>query len=231
MVKISVIIPAKNEQEYIEDCLKSFSNQTFKDYELIVVDGLSKDMTNKIAKKYAKIVKQDGVGVSNARNCGARHAKGKILVFADADVRVGRNFLKRVWEEFSNPLLGGIVPRINVYDARKKSIKIAYSILEKLISLYIKIGYGSTIGSCFIFDRKTFFEMGGFDESLLTIEDTDMVKRVSKMKKVKKSDIVVSISARRVNKQGLFKSFRKSFIAYMLYSLNHTSYPPYWALD
>ncbi len=228
MVKISIIVPAKNEEKYIEDCLKSFSNQTFRDYEIIVVDGMSTDMTNKIARKYAKIVHQDGVGVSNARNCGARKSRGRILIFADADVRVNPTFLERVWEEFSSPLIGGIIPRIRVYDASSPAVRLSYRALGWLISLYIRMGHGSTIGSCFIYDRKTFFEVGGFDESLFTIEDTDLAKKISKIKKVKVSKATIDISARRVNKQGLFKSFKKSLAAFMIYSLNHDSYPPYW---
>jgi len=228
MVKISIIIPAKNEEDYVEGCLKSFKNQTFKDYELIIVDGFSNDKTELISKKYGKVVHQDGIGISNARNCGAKVAKGKILVFSDADVRVEKNFLSKVWKEFSKSKIGGAVPKIKVYDSKRYSIKFGYNIYKTIIDIANKIGKGSTIGGCFIFRKDIFEKVGGFNENLITVEDTDLARRVSKISKFKKINVVAKISARRANNQNPLKYVLKSITAYMIYSLNKRSYPPYW---
>ena len=59
MPKISVIIPALNEEKYIRHSLDGLSHQTFKDFEIIVVDSNSKDRTRQIAKKYAKVIVTD----------------------------------------------------------------------------------------------------------------------------------------------------------------------------
>ena len=83
MVKISVIIPTYNEEKNIIRTLYYLSRQTLprKNYEIIIVDGGSKDRTVEIALKYAdKVIKQKSKGVGGARNDGAIIAKGEIIV-------------------------------------------------------------------------------------------------------------------------------------------------------
>ncbi|MDR2956728.1 MAG: glycosyltransferase, partial [Coriobacteriales bacterium] len=89
--QISIIIPAFNAEEYIEQCLDSIINQTFKDIEIIVVDDGSTDSTEKIVRRYMatdtriRIVKQPNMHAGIARNAGKRIAIGKYLLFLDAD--------------------------------------------------------------------------------------------------------------------------------------------------
>lgn len=86
-VLASVIIPAHNEQNYIEKTLKWLKKQSYKNIEIIVVDDGSRDKTAAIAKRHTDIVLmlKKRKGVSYARNRGARIAKGNILIFLDAD--------------------------------------------------------------------------------------------------------------------------------------------------
>ncbi len=225
-MKISVVIPAKNEEKYIERCLKSFRDQDFNSYEIIVVDGRSSDRTREIARKYAKVVIQNGFGVSNARNYGADIAKGDVLVFSDADTFVEREFLSVVWREFQKNIGGG-VPHIIPYDFQNHLIRFGYKSLEKMIHVSIKLGFGASIGSCFVYDRYVFDDVGGFDEKLLTNEDTDLALRTSRVSKFKIIPTNVFISARRANRQP-FKYAYRSAAAFLLYSLKRRSYPPYW---
>lgn len=88
---ISVIIPVYNAEKYIAQCLDSILNQTFQDFEAIVVDDGSTDGSVEICRKYAKqdnrikfIGKSNG-GVSSARNVALAHANGKYVTFLDAD--------------------------------------------------------------------------------------------------------------------------------------------------
>lgn len=92
-MKISVIVPTYNEEEVILDCLESLTKQTFKDFEIIVVDDGSTDSTLEKLKG-VKVFHQNHLGAGAARNLGAKHAKGEILVFVDADMTFDRNFLK-----------------------------------------------------------------------------------------------------------------------------------------
>ena len=95
-MRLSVIIPAFNEEKYIAGCLGSFSRQSFSDFELIVVDNASTDRTSAIARRYARVITEPLRGASFARNAGARVAKGEILVFVDADCVVSQGFLKAI---------------------------------------------------------------------------------------------------------------------------------------
>ena len=83
MKKLSVIIPTLNEEKYIASTLRSLAEQSHKDFELIVKDGLSTDNTESIAREYADLVvsKKDS-SIGDARNQGARYAKGDVLVWS-----------------------------------------------------------------------------------------------------------------------------------------------------
>jgi len=110
MVKVSVIIPTKNEEEFIEKTLKSVNNQSIprKDYEIIISDSESTDKTVKIAKKFAdKILIKKTSNPAKGRNYGAEHAKGDILVFLDADTILPKNALEIIAEKIENGYVAG----------------------------------------------------------------------------------------------------------------------------
>jgi len=94
-MKISVIIPAYNEEKHIAQCLQSLNNQTLKPLEVIVVDDGSNDGTLKIIHNSDFVlIKQNHLGAGTARNLGANKSRGEILVFVDADMEFDKNFLK-----------------------------------------------------------------------------------------------------------------------------------------
>jgi glycosyltransferase involved in cell wall biosynthesis len=101
-MKISVIIPTFNEASVIGECLKSLSEQSYKDFEIIVVDDGSTDSTFEVVSELKiknlklKILSAAHLGAGAARNLGAKHAKGEILVFVDADMTFGKNFLSNL---------------------------------------------------------------------------------------------------------------------------------------
>lgn len=87
----SVIIPIYNVEDYLEQCVNSVLNQTYKDLEIILVNDGSKDkcpeMCDDFAKKDERILvlhKKNG-GLSSARNFGMDHASGKYILFLDSD--------------------------------------------------------------------------------------------------------------------------------------------------
>ena len=99
---ISVIIPTYNEEKNISDCLKTLLIQTETPREIIVVDDGSRDDTvNKIEairkeSTLIRLFKQNHQGPAQARNLGAKKAKGGILVFVDGDMEFGSDFLKKL---------------------------------------------------------------------------------------------------------------------------------------
>jgi glycosyltransferase involved in cell wall biosynthesis len=103
-MKISVIIPTYNEEKDLELCIESLGAQTHPDFEIIVVDDGSKDNTLEILQNLEKtlpnfkFVKQLHRGPGAARNLAAKHAKGEVLVFVDADMTFEEGFLKKLVE-------------------------------------------------------------------------------------------------------------------------------------
>lgn len=93
---LSIVIPAYNEEKTIDNCIKSLFNQSYKNFELIIVDDGSKDRTTKIVKKFRKVrlVKGQHKGPGFSRNLGAKKARGDILIFVDADMAFDRDYLK-----------------------------------------------------------------------------------------------------------------------------------------
>ena len=102
--KFSILIPAYNAQEYIDKCLTSIINQTFKDFEVIIIDDGSHDKTFEICQKYAnkdnrfKIYHQENSGVIITRNKLLSLANGEWIVFIDADDYVDSTYLANFHE-------------------------------------------------------------------------------------------------------------------------------------
>lgn len=88
---ISVIVPVYNAEKYLCECIDSILNQTFTDFELLLINDGSKDKSLQICRKYASsdtrivIIDQDNQGVSSARNRGIQKAKGEYLFLVDSD--------------------------------------------------------------------------------------------------------------------------------------------------
>ncbi len=101
---ISVIVPIYNGEKYLENTLKSILTQTFLDFELLLINDGSSDMTPQICNEIAKIdsrvavVHQENKGVSAARNEGIKRAKGKYVCFIDADDYVESNMLEILYK-------------------------------------------------------------------------------------------------------------------------------------
>lgn len=101
-VKVSIIIPFYNTQKYLKRCLNSIVTQTFRDYEIILIDDGSTDHSYEIAEKYKhkfnnfKLYKQNNKGVAYARNVGLIMAQGEYIAFVDSDDFIDNNYLNRM---------------------------------------------------------------------------------------------------------------------------------------
>ena len=91
MPKISIIVPVYNAEKYLRKCVDSILNQTFKDFELILVDDGSIDTSGKICDEYnlkdnrIKVIHKENGGLSSARNAGLDIAQGEYIGFVDSD--------------------------------------------------------------------------------------------------------------------------------------------------
>lgn len=102
MNKLSIIIPALNEEKFLPNLLMSLTIQTKMDFEVIVVDGSSRDRTVEVAQSFSpqlpglKVLVSEKAGISLQRNMGAKAASGDWLIFIDADSTVLPYFVERI---------------------------------------------------------------------------------------------------------------------------------------
>ena len=92
------MVPVYNVEEYVSKCIRSILQQTFKNYELIVVnDGSTDDSLGKLQQfsdNRLKIIDQKNKGLSGARNTGIKHAVGKYITFIDSDDWISNDYLE-----------------------------------------------------------------------------------------------------------------------------------------
>ena len=105
MPKFSIIIPVYNVEKYLKRCLESVRQQTFSDFEVIIINDGSTDKSLSVAKKYPyQIITTENKGLSSARNLGIKKAKGDYLLFLDSDDFLEKDLLKELNNNlFDNP--------------------------------------------------------------------------------------------------------------------------------
>ena len=102
MIKYSFIVPVYNTEKYLKKCLDSLVNQTYKDFEIIVVNDGSTDKSSNIISKYQKkykniiVIDKENEGLSMARNRGVQKSNGKYIIFVDSDDYVSNKLLEEV---------------------------------------------------------------------------------------------------------------------------------------
>ena len=108
MPLISVIVPCYNQAQYLDECLQSVLDQTYQDWECIIVNDGSPDNTEEVAKKWVAkdarfkyLLKENG-GLSSARNAGIEIAEGEWILPLDADDKIGDQYLELAEKEFEN---------------------------------------------------------------------------------------------------------------------------------
>jgi len=166
--EISVIVPTLNEENYLEACLKSISRQTFprSKYEIIVSDSSSEDRTLEIARRYAdRVVVTEKRGIWQGRNFGAQFARGRFLVFVDADTKIKRDYLDTVYKY----LLRGVVGLTTGFelDGVGPRLKLIEFVSGGYWWLNSKMGNGSLIGINLCVPKDVFMKVGGFKDYAL----------------------------------------------------------------
>jgi len=108
-MRVSVVIPAYNEEKYIGRCFESISLQRELPDEVIVVDNNCTDRTTEIAQKFgARVIKEEKQGMIYARNVGFDSAKYEIIARTDADAILPKDWISKIKEHFKNSDLGAL---------------------------------------------------------------------------------------------------------------------------
>lgn len=203
--KFSVVIPAHNEENYIVKCLQSIVDAAknldeSEKVEIIVVANRCTDNTEKIAKDFGAVVlNNEEKCISSIRNTGIKAASGEIIMTIDADSCMSENSLceaKTMLE--SGKFIGGGTNV--VFDRKSFGITVsALYVAVNLIPVMIK-SKGLLSGAMFWFYKSDFEKIGGFDESLVSLEDMDFAKKLKdlgdscgkKYGTLKKSKVITS---------------------------------------
>ncbi|PHR27524.1 MAG: glycosyl transferase [Desulfotalea sp.] len=197
MFDFSVIIPAKNEGKYLDQCLKSLIEQDFpkERYEIIVVDNGSDDDTVSIAhSRGVKVVSlPEAQTISAVRNSGVLEASGDVLVFLDADCTVASDWLLRaeLYLDRDDVACFGSSP---VIPGQATWVEEAWFLVRQSKEQVFERQWQESTN---MFVHKKFFnKVGGFNEKLSTCEDVDLSYRLLPLGKIISDANIVTIHHR-----------------------------------
>jgi len=203
-MKVSIVIPAFNEEKYIERCLNSVINQEVNADEIIVIDNNSTDKTAEIATTLgATVVSEKVQGMISARNRGFNEAKYEIIARCDSDTLVPHDWIKTIKNDFDKGGIDGLSGPIYFYDSillkylKTLPAKIAMTVMKTLSK-----GNSQLFGPNMIISKKIWEKV----KDIVTLDDTkvhedmDISLKILKVKGIISYDpgLIVGISARRI---------------------------------
>lgn len=180
MPKISVVLPTYNGQEYIKEAIESIINQTFEDWELIIVNDCSTDETGKIIEEYRE--KDSRIRIINnyvnkklpaSLNVGFLQATGEYLTWTSDDNMYLPNALKIMTKYLDqNPKQIMVRARYNVINEEKEVLYVADEYDQD-------IGYiRNCVGACFLYRKEVVEKIGYYNENKFLVEDYDYWLRI-----------------------------------------------------
>ena len=188
---ISVVIPAFNSYGFLTTAVRSVVDQTYKNFEIIIVDDCSNDDTERVVKAFTlsndniKYIKHDeNKGLSEARNTGIMAAKGEFIAFLDADDIWSPRKLEYQYGKFEeNPKLGVVFTGYTLIDLNKRirreycppKFNNQYDFARNLLVRNIVTGSASSV----MIKKECFEKVGLFDTVLKAAEDWDMWMRIA----------------------------------------------------
>lgn len=188
MAFFSIIIPLYNKENFIENTMKSVLNQTFQDFEIIVVNDGSTDKSEEklLQFKDSRIhyFSKKNEGVSATRNYGIEKANSDFITFLDADDYWYPTFLETMFTHISKLPDQKVFSAAIEFDTSKEIIPAEYSILKTNddfeIVDFFKASIKETVlcTSCAVFHKSIFEEIGNFDTKIKSGEDTDLWIRI-----------------------------------------------------
>jgi len=165
-IQVSVIIPCFNHGHYIDEAVDSVLSQSFRDFEIIIInDGSTDESTNKLLSDYRKektrVIHTSNQGLPAARNNGIKEAKGTYILPLDADDRIGETYLEQAVKILeSSPQTGIVYCRANYFGAKNSEwILPDFSLEEMLIN--------NIIFCSALFRRSDWQQVGGYDPAMV----------------------------------------------------------------
>ena len=226
----SICIPTLNEEKYIGGILGCLEKQTFRDFEVIVADGKSSDNTKKEVMKFSDklsvtFLESPKRGVSFQRNYAAKSAKGKYIIFFDADVMIEDDFLQKINSYLEKEDID-ILTTWNKPISGKPIDEFIYLFMNIFMLELIKKKSPGAVGVFICVKKSSFEKIGGFRENVNFGEDFDLAKRLhdsgftyALLKKPK-----IHVSVRRFDKEGRLNMIIKNLRAATYYLKDKENY-------
>lgn len=216
-MNFSIVIPALNEEKYIGNILTCLTNQTFKDFEVIVVDGESEDRTKEVVSSFSdrlriSIIDVSRGNVSKSRNKGALASYFDNIAFFDADTEIENDFFEKLDKVVSKKPVDFLscwyVPLSKRLDDR------FFGFCASVYSIVVKRISPAAIGVFMFVRKKAFNEVGGFDESMHFLEDTDLYRRLRRkgFRYEFLKDPKIKFSVRRLESEGRIVTVVKALV-------------------
>lgn len=186
-ILFSIIIPCYNQAAYLSECLDSLLEQSYENWEAIIVNDGSTDNTNEIATLYCrkddkiKLFQKQNGGLSSARNYGIQHAQGERIIFLDADDVFYSNCLSEVVKKLSKMNDDTLIQY--GYSYFKENIKKPFHTVSPVVQhTLIPAILFANLGPChsICISKKLVEQAGYFDENLKSLEDWDYWIRAAK---------------------------------------------------
>ena len=161
---ISIIVPCYNQAQYLDECLQSVLDQTYQDWECIIVNDGSPDDTEEVAKKWLdkdvrfKYLHKENGGLSSARNAGIEIAEGEWILPLDCDDKIGNRYLELAEKEFDKDYTV-IYCEAEYFGAKSGNWKLPNYSLKNLAEENI-------IFCTAFFQKKNWEKVGGYDENM-----------------------------------------------------------------
>lgn len=183
MAEISVVIPTYNRADVLPRAIDSVLDQSYRDFEVVVVDDGSEDHTEDVVSSYddkrVTYVSQRNNGANHARNNGVQNAESKYISFLDSDDEFHENHLHTVVEklEEDSTIAAVLTSYRGVYENQieKREVKTGTIPQIDIINKNVPIGF-----SCMTIRSSVFEEVGPLDEQLESSQDYDYLIRLSK---------------------------------------------------
>lgn len=212
-MKISIIIPVRNEAENIGMLLCALQPYRDHGHEVIVIDGGSEDDTVVIAKSLADTVLQTTAGRSHQMNTGSNCAKGEVLWFLHADSELP----ERADELIINAVTTGTFTW-GRFDVRLSGRQILLRVVEKMMNLRSRLTGIATGDQGIFISRKLFEQVGGYPDQLL-MEDIALCKELKKYQSPVSIREKMVTSSRRWEKNGVIRTILQMWILRAAYYL------------
>ncbi|WP_336127226.1 glycosyltransferase family 2 protein [Mesoflavibacter sp. CH_XMU1422-2] len=172
-IKITFIVPCYNQAHFLSTSLETVLNQTYDNWECIIVNDGSTDNTENIALQWVdkdsrfKYLKKENGGLSSARNFGIKHVTSQYVFPLDADDKIDIAYLEKAVKVLSkDPEIEVLTSQVKLFGTKNEVFNLPQYNFKTLLLQNCLI-------ACSIFKKETFERVGGYDENLSSFEDWD----------------------------------------------------------